>query len=368
MLSEPYKTGKRLLLALPSRNQTIIVQVVKMYPPTHSVVLLVNNLSPSSDIPPQAILKLADRRFGCSREEILNEPAWPWTLDTERHFQASLRAYIQAHGHPPNLKSKIQCNNKPEEEGEDEDEPTWVRELRHWNTFNFVHQNEKLAYSYLEDAQSRGFVPRCFGAFRIAMSSEKVHPSLDHIDGLIMEYVPGQTMGELEPGIDISDEDAEEVSQKVLNLGRHMRHYGVTHNDVHLNNIILRAPSNDPVLLDWGRADVEDAQNNCSAEENWNNHGLRQDFEFDIRKILRYGRPWHRFRTPISNECREEQAQQVGWKITNFCVTCHTPEELEKLYYRDHSVLDENSGLLWKVKPDVKTRPRFEPFEPLHEK
>ncbi|KAG6882052.1 hypothetical protein C0993_012089 [Termitomyces sp. T159_Od127] len=362
--SEPYKTGKNLLLTLASHNQYINVRVVKMYPPTNSVVLLVDNLNPSSNIPAQVILKLADRRFGNAREEFLGEPAWPWTMDAERDFQAGLRAYIQVHGHSPDLSLKVNSDDEPEEE---EDVPTWMQELEHWNTFHCVHQNEKMAYSYLKDAQLRGYVPRFFGAVRIAMSSERVHPSIDHIDGLMMEYIPGRTMGELEPGIDISDDDAEEVSQKVLTLGRCLRHYGVAHNDIHLNNIMLRAPSNDPVLIDWGRADIRNAEKNCSAEENWESTDLRQDFELDIRKILGHGRPWHPLRTPISNECREEQAQQLGWKTINSLVASHTPEELEKFYYRDHSVPDENSGLLWKVKPNVKTRPSFRPFEPLHE-
>ncbi|KAG5350557.1 hypothetical protein C0989_010451 [Termitomyces sp. Mn162] len=47
-----------------------------------------------------------------------------------------------------------------------------------------------------------------------------VHPSLDYIDGLLMDYIPSQTMEELKPGVNLSYEDAEKISQKVLTLGR----------------------------------------------------------------------------------------------------------------------------------------------------
>ncbi|KNZ76328.1 hypothetical protein J132_10607 [Termitomyces sp. J132] len=342
MVSEPYRTGKCLTVVLPARSQTTDVQVIKLYPPTNSVTLLVEKLGSSSDIPPHAILKLADRRFGNAQEEFLDEPAWPWTTDIEREFQAGLHAYIQMHDQPPDLSQ------------DEDDEPTWMRELRHWNEFNFVHRQKKKAYSYLKEAQLRGYVPQ-------------VHPSLDHIDGLLMEYIPGQTMGELQPGIDLSYEEAEKISQKVLTLGRRLRHYGVAYHDIHLNNIILCAPSNDPVvLIDWRRADVR--YSHISAEQNWENRYLVHDFELDVRTILQRDGLWHRYSTPISDESREEQARNSRWYLTNRSVANRPTHELERFYYRDHSVPDENVGLQWKVKPNVKTRPTLELFEPLPEK
>ncbi|KAG5733795.1 hypothetical protein E4T56_gene8183 [Termitomyces sp. T112] len=154
MVSEPYRTGKCLTVVLPARSQTTDVQVIKLYPPTNSVTLLVEKLGSSSDIPPHAILKLADRRFGNAQEEFLDEPAWPWTTDIEREFQAGLHAYIQMHDQPPDLSQ------------DEDDEPTWMRELRHWNEFNFVHRQKKKAYSYLKEAQLRGYVPLQRSCFR----------------------------------------------------------------------------------------------------------------------------------------------------------------------------------------------------------
>ncbi|KAG6890099.1 hypothetical protein C0995_012049 [Termitomyces sp. Mi166 len=159
--SEPYKIGKRLLMTLLNRKETIEVEVVEMFPPTNSVALLVDILSKHHDISSRAILKLADRHFGDARKAIVDNPAWPWTIDSEGDFQESLRGYIQTHRRYPKLNAdRI------------EDEPMWMRELRHWNVFHGLLRNERKAYSRLEDAQSRGYIPHFFDAARIRMSSE----------------------------------------------------------------------------------------------------------------------------------------------------------------------------------------------------
>ncbi|KAG6875504.1 hypothetical protein C0993_008891 [Termitomyces sp. T159_Od127] len=390
---DPYHPGKRLDLALPGRAETLTVQIAHAYPPTCSVVLLVDTRRAPADmlVPARAIVKLADRRWGDGRSALGSDPAWPWTVDAEREFQAGLRAYLGAYGRVPAdvwarswwrrapRGPKVGDDDEEEEEEEEEKEknddddvdPRWVRELRRWSDFDAMHQAEKTAYSYLGDAQERGYVPRFYGAVRIDMSSpesEKVHPSVDHINGLVMEYVPGRSMDSLEPGVDVSHEAAEAIAQKVLTLGRRLRHYGVAHNDIQLRNIVLRAPSDDPVMIDWGVSDCKIAQADMSAEEKWASTILRLDFHNDLRKVLQWShRRWHQHSTPLSDRYREETAEEAGWSWANGIVS-RSPEKQEMFYYRDHSVVDKDSGLMWKLKPNVKSRHIDDPYEPLPEK
>ncbi|KAG5350069.1 hypothetical protein C0989_000369 [Termitomyces sp. Mn162] len=63
-------------------------------------------------------------------------------------------------------------------------------------------------------------------------------------------------MTKIRPGITITFEEAEAISQRVLELGRQLRRFGVCHSDVHVGNIILREKDNSPVLIDWGLASL----------------------------------------------------------------------------------------------------------------
>ncbi|KAG6890098.1 hypothetical protein C0995_012048 [Termitomyces sp. Mi166 len=123
-------------------------------------------------------------------------------------------------------------------------------------------------------------------------------------------------MGDLEPGIDLSFEDAEKISQKVITLGQRLRHYGICHNDIHLNNIILRQPLDEPVLIDWGQADLGFAHVSC--RKNWRNWCLINDFETDIRHILQRASLWHRFTTPLSDEDTRRYAKSAGAREEDF--------------------------------------------------
>ncbi|KAF8869518.1 hypothetical protein CPB85DRAFT_1446840 [Mucidula mucida] len=184
-----------------------------------------------------------------------------------------------------------------DEHGRSEDNPEWFVELEYWEYFDKACRTELKVYEALAAAQKLGLVPKCFGPVRIAMlSGPSIHPSLDAIDGLLTEYIPGRLMSSIRPGTDISIAEAEDISQGILELGRRIRRHSVSHNDLHSSNIILRHGTNDPVLIDWGRAGFHALAGRTFAAQ-WMDSSMRQDFHFDVRKILKRsdGNIWHRF-------------------------------------------------------------------------
>ncbi len=159
-----------------------------------------------------------------------------------------------------------------------------------------ARRTEQTAYEALTEAQALGLVPKYFGRVRIDMNvGTSIHPALDAIDGLLMEYIPGRLMSSIRPGRDISIVD---ISQRILNLARRLRRYGVSHNDLHSNNIILRHGNNDPILIDWGRPAFHPLYEKTFAAR-WMHHAMSTDFHKDVRKILMHsdGNIWHRFTT-----------------------------------------------------------------------
>ncbi|KAG6819435.1 hypothetical protein H0H93_011924, partial [Arthromyces matolae] len=263
-LSESYKPGTQLTIAAPSRDEAPIqVQIVKAYQPfTNAVVLLVEPRS-SKLLPSPLILKLADRRI------------WNyWNVDRERDYQLNVRSHFGKDG----AKNPLDVNDFSQR-------PAWMNHLQKWESCVECHNTEHEAYRRLTEAQHLGLVPRFFGPTYIDIDGGG-HPSLSRVDGLLIEYIEGRRMSSLRPGISISIEQAEVVSQHVLELGRRLRRYGVTHNDIHVGNVILRYPDNLPVLIDWGLADCSLAD--LPLEERWNHFTMAQDYHYDIRYLLRY--------------------------------------------------------------------------------
>ncbi len=326
-----------------SGNRMVEAKVLRVFHPfTNSACILIQPLHSGPDLPDRLICKLADRRVGQRRV--------PWSVDHEREFQTNLTMYIQRTGGHPIL----------DKDGLSEDDPQWFEELDHWRYFDNARRTELKAYEALTGAQKLGLVPKCFGHVRIAMSlGASIHPALDVIDGLLMEYIPGRLMSSVCPGTDISIAQAEVISQKILELARRLRRYGVSHNDLHSNNIIFRHGSNNPVLIDWGRAGFHALSEKTFAGR-WKNDSMRQDFYFDIRKILRRysdhadGNIWHRFTTPLSDGGQIAEAEEWGWGTINAWIGALPEEELKMLYYEDLNI-DPERGLRWRVKPGMKT-------------
>ncbi|KAG5337946.1 hypothetical protein C0989_008586 [Termitomyces sp. Mn162] len=183
-------------------------------------------------------------------------------------------------------------------------------------------------------------------------------------------------MAKIRPGITITFEDAEAISQHVLELGRQLRRFGACHSDVHVGNVILREKDNSPVLIDWGLASLPPA--GASVNERWNNPNVRTDSHRDIRYMLRdrvyYRGPnndevhppitaggiWHRFRTPLSDEAQIRSAQEWGYRSINLRIS-RLPDEEKALFYDEDISVDVDHGLQWKVKKGMKTTEMDDP-------
>ncbi|KAG5730618.1 hypothetical protein E4T56_gene4139 [Termitomyces sp. T112] len=332
--TDVYRPGHRLLLRF-SGGRSTEVQIVKAFTPyTCSAVLLVDAST--------------NRRVSDQ-----------WNFREEEDYQSN----IGQHGASFEL-------------DEDEDILPWMESFRSWHRYDASHTKEREAYDQLKEAQVSGLVPRFFGTTRIDMMTTALHPSLSHINGLLLEYIPGRLMAKIRPGITITFEEAEVISQRVLELGRQLRRFGVRHSDVHVGNIILRAKDDSPVLIDWGRASLPVAR--ATLSERWNNCSVQTDFHRDIRYLLRdgvyYEGPnddevyppitaggiWHRFRTPLSNQERIRFAQELGYHWANSEIDCLSAEE-KALFYDEDTSVDINHGLRWKVKKGVKTRELDDP-------
>ncbi len=326
-------------LVTSASNRMVEAKVLRAFQPfTNSACILIQPLQYDPGLPDRLICKLADRRIG--------ERTVPWSVDVERQFQTSLPMYIERTGGPPEI----------DQHGPSDDDPKWFRDLDQWRYVHTALHKEQKAYEALTDAQTLGLVPKFFGRVRIAMSSGRsIHPALDAIDGLLMEYIPGRLMSSISPGADISIVEAEAISQKILDLARRLRRYGVSHNDLHSNNIILRHGTNDPVLIDWGRAGFHALAGKTFAAR-WMHSSMIQDFYSDIRKILKRsdGNIWHRFNTPPSDTAQRRLAKEWGWGCINSWIRALPKEQLEMLYYED-STVDPERGLRWRVRPGVKT-------------
>ncbi|KAG5349505.1 hypothetical protein C0989_003364, partial [Termitomyces sp. Mn162] len=259
---------------------------------------------------------------------------------------------------------------------DDEDVLPWMDSFRSWQRYDAAHTKERAAYGYLKKAQTSGLIPRFFGTTKINMMTTAPHRSLSHINGLLLEYIPGRSMAKMRPGITITFDEAEAISQRVLELGRQLRRFGVCHSDVHVGNVIIREKDNSPVLIDWGLASLPAA--GASLNERWNDDSVRTDFHRDLRYLLRDGvyyegpnddevHPpitaggiWHRLRTPLSDEERIRFAQEWGYDWTNEDIS-RLPDEEKALFYDEDMSVDVNHGLRWKVKKGVKTREMDDP-------
>ncbi|KAG6878969.1 hypothetical protein C0992_006263, partial [Termitomyces sp. T32_za158] len=318
--ADVYQPGRCLPLVLAGNNSTE-VKIIKAFTPfTCSVALLVDTQTSGHSIglPNRFVLKLADRRAH----------QW-WNPGLEVEYQSNM----SGHG----------ASFELDDDDSDEDPLPWTWLFDSWEAFNASYINEREAYGRLKEAQASGLVPRFFGTAKIDMMSMAQHPSLSHIDGLLIEYIPGRSMARFRPGINISLEEAEIVSQRVLELGRRIRRFGVAHSDVHVGNIILREENDFPRHT----LDIRFLLRDGDYYE-----GPNDDV---VTPTITAGGIWHRLRTPLSDEEQERLAQEWSYEHRNWNITSLSAEEKALLYDEDPNV-DPRHGLRFKVKKGIKTR------------
>ncbi|KAG6917669.1 hypothetical protein DXG01_001644 [Tephrocybe rancida] len=150
------------------------------------------------------------------------------------------------------------------------------------------HRVERGASERLADAQTLGLIPCFFGPVVVDITPGFMPKNsvLDHIHGLLIEYIAGRKMSSIQLRLDIPEAVEEAFAQKVPELGRKLRRYGVAHGDIHFGKyIILRHPNNEPVLIDCGRTDFFQADIESPAER-WVTGGMGDDYNFGLRLIL----------------------------------------------------------------------------------
>ncbi|PBK81788.1 hypothetical protein ARMGADRAFT_1091014 [Armillaria gallica] len=200
--------------------------IVKRFEPFSSAVVLL--VQRPSDTQP-FILKLADRRLGyrhCWDVDI------PWTSTVEGHLRRAVRD-VQL-GKKGNWFEIVHDTKHPQRPPKDEWED-WMWEVSTWTCKMNDHNREHSAYRLLHHLQGN-CIPR-------------LH---DVVQGLAFEYVHGVNMEDLKPGVDISQQEAEATSSRVMDVFRTIEAENcVIHNDLHIGNVILRDA---PVIIDFGFA------------------------------------------------------------------------------------------------------------------
>ncbi|SJL12452.1 uncharacterized protein ARMOST_15879 [Armillaria ostoyae] len=208
-----YRPGARLNLKFQSHESSeyidLAAMVVKRFEPfTSAVVLLVQQLSDSQPL----ILKLADRRLGYRASNHDDVDTVPWLSSIDDHLRLAVRDIQE--GVKPNWFELIHYfENRPDTELWED----WMWEVCTWIGKMSSHDTELSAYRLLHRLQGR-YIPRLYGVVRLCITSESIplHPITDFVEGLVLEYIPGINMDKLNPGIDVSEEEAEKFSSAVL--------------------------------------------------------------------------------------------------------------------------------------------------------
>ncbi|KAK0186767.1 hypothetical protein F5146DRAFT_143375 [Armillaria mellea] len=315
-------------------------------PSTCSVVLLVKPPDDSQSI----IVKLADRRLGYRN---FLKTSMRWTSKLEDSLQQAVRKIQE--GVLPNWFELIHDReNRPDQE-EWED---WMWEVSTWKRKLADYERELTAYRLLHRLQGT-CIPRFFGVVHFPITSDSIslHPVTDFVQGLALEYIPGVSMENLEPGVDVTLAEAETISSKVLDAFCAIEAENcVLHNDIHIGNIVLRDAGRSPVIIDFGRASVREPG---SSDLKWrDNIEGGADTRF-MRRVLRdpKHRVWKRTVTPF-----EIQGYRTPLEFNEYVESM--PEDFvattfEKVLGTDWDGAKEKV-FQWRIRPGVWCRPDYD--------
>ncbi|THH14169.1 hypothetical protein EW146_g6133 [Bondarzewia mesenterica] len=342
------------------------VTVIKAFTPfTISQTLLVQTLRIDAVIPSQFILKLLDPRFTTPDIDHGYGRTIPWTAAVDENFKAGLRNvrsgvwknYWQRLG---GVKTRDSARPDSAREGEFGD---WSIEMDRWEDVVFTYDQEVSAYRALRSLQGR-HIPRFYGTCRLIVGdgSSDLDPLIANVDGLIIEHIDGTPMDKFTILSDITETDAERVSQGVLNTVRRIRDLKVVYDDIAARNIIVRRDDLDhPVLIDFGSVKVKPSD--CTDDE-WVGFVSGCGEVKDARRLLE-GLGWH---NPSPwRDYHESCSDLIGYTMSNARVEKMRPDWRDQKFERvsdvppDVIVLDkEGKGwrweyLRWRIKPGVKT-------------
>ncbi|KAJ6506250.1 hypothetical protein C8R47DRAFT_1315737 [Mycena vitilis] len=333
--------------------------IIKAYSPfTSAVVLLVKPLDvlPSLSVPKQFILKLADRRFGYRDQE---RPQLVWKPEIEPQLRNEIRNLIGPGPGPSNpIPPKYDGIYAPElPNGDVLPWDGWELEVHVWAWKHASYVGEALAYRHLRDLQG-DCIPRLYGTVRlpIATNTTFLHPSVDFVSGLAMEHMRGPNMGDVKPGVDISEDVAQRTSQRLIDNVARIRDAYCRHNDLRLPNIVLRHFPHDPwpVIIDFGLASIIE-QDEPVAE--WYG-GVNEAAE--MRKTLTFpDYPiWH-IASPYQQRVYERRALTRGYAAINSeieAIPAHVRATQFERVPNSDAPDARNHMLVWHVRDEVRTQ------------
>ncbi|PBK81779.1 hypothetical protein ARMGADRAFT_1039141 [Armillaria gallica] len=147
-------------------------------------------------------------------------------------------------------------------------------------------------------------IPHYYGLVHFPISpSEPLHLITDYVPGIVVEYIQGVSMGSLQPGVNIPRPEAESIADRVMDAFRTIKaEKCVMHNDVHIDNIVLRDSDRSPVLIDFGWALTREPR---MSDQEWEDAVAGcQDVRFARNVLLskEHG-VWRRKETPLPIHC-----------------------------------------------------------------
>ncbi|KAK0458248.1 uncharacterized protein EV420DRAFT_1643129 [Desarmillaria tabescens] len=297
----------------------------RFLPYTCSVVLLVT--SPSRG---RFILKLNDRRFGFRNSPRMKFGELPWSPSIENRLRHAVE--------------RIHTG----------DIPDWLELLE-----DDLHKREQLpdVYSW-EDWMWKYLhghtIPRFYGTVRLPISTSPLHPITAFVPGFAVEYIEGTNMDSLKPGIDLPLDEAEKISDQVMDAFRSVKNeMCVLHNDVHIGNVILRATDRSPVIIDFGYVMIR--KPNMSDAE-WMELARQCSDISSMRAVLADGK-WRRKQTP------RPMSDYLGKYRTPFHFNKYVeemPEDYRLATFERIPDTDESGarekGFEWRTRPGVRCR------------
>ncbi|KAK0443592.1 hypothetical protein EV421DRAFT_1903608 [Armillaria borealis] len=272
-----YLPGTKLQLQFQLQGskafEPLAATVVKRFEPiTVGTVLLVQRHSDNEKV----ILKLADRRLGY-RSNNKGVDTMPWTSSIDGHLRRAVRD-IQTGAIPNWFELINDSDNQPDEELWED----WMFEVGTWLGKMDCYDTELTSIDFCIDCKST-----------------PLHPITDVVEGLALEYIPGVSMENLKPGIDVSEQEAERISSEVLEGLRAIEAENcLLHNDVHTRNVVVPEGNRSAVIIDFGQAIIRTER----SDEEWLSvvHG-GADTRFMRRNLMdpEYG-GWKKTVTPFN--------------------------------------------------------------------
>ncbi|KAK0458940.1 uncharacterized protein EV420DRAFT_340818 [Desarmillaria tabescens] len=294
--SDLYLPGSEIQLKFQAPDSPIVqplsVKIIKRLEPfTSSAVLLSQRTSDNK----QFILKLNDRRVGF-RSSLNMDGEFPWTPDLEERLRAAVREIdngTKTHWFE-SVKDRMNPALPCPSDWED-----WMWEIFTWTLRMERQESEVEAYRLLRKLQ--GFlIPRFIGLVTLPISSEEPHPITNCVPGIVIEYIQGESLGSLKPDVNIPRSEAEAIADAVMDAFRILKAQKcVIHNDIHIDNIILRHSDRSPVIIDLGCALTRESS--MSDSEEWEASIAGNDDMRAVRNMLtskEHG-VWRRKETPL---------------------------------------------------------------------